>query len=77
MTQEDRIREPENIVWQTRRRTQTDYELRLSKEMEKAFAGGITELEDLVRHLNENDVFDETNKPWTSDSFCVAMTRLS
>ena len=77
MKQEDRIREPQNIVWQTRAREQTEFEKRLSVGMEGAFADGVTELDDLVSHLNRNKIYDEHNKPWTSDSFCAAMAELS
>jgi len=77
MKQEDRIREPQNIVWQTRSREQTEFEKRLSVGMEAAFADGVTALDDLVSHLNRNKIYDEHNKPWTSDKFCAAMAELS
>ncbi len=77
MKQEDRIREPGNVVWQTRRRQQTEFEKRLSLGMESGFADGVTELDDIVSHLNRNKIFDEHNKPWTTDSFREAMAELS
>ena len=76
MEQEDRIQEPKNIVWQTRTHEQTAFERRLSTAMEKAFADGITELDDLVERLNQDGVRDEQNRSWTTDSFRAVMAEL-
>ena len=76
MEQEDRIQEPKNIVWQTRTHEQTAFERRLSTAMEKAFADGITELDDLVEHLNQDGIRDEQNRSWTTDSFRAVMAEL-
>ena len=76
MEQEDRIEEPKNIVWQTRTHEQTAFERRLSTAMEKAFADGITELADLVEHLNQDGIRDEQNRSWTTDSFRAVMAEL-
>ena len=76
MEQEDRIQEPKNIVWQTRTHEQTAFERRLSTAMETAFADGITELDDLVEHLNQNGIRDEQNRSWTTDSFRAVMAEL-
>ena len=76
MEQEDRIDEPKNIVWQTRTHEQTAFERRLSTAMEKAFADGITELADLVEHLNQDGIRDEQNRSWTTDSFRAVMAEL-
>ena len=76
MEQEARIREPENMVWQTRTHEQTAFERRLSAAMEKAFADGITELDALVDRLNDDGVRDEQNRSWTVDSFRAVMAEL-
>ena len=76
MEQEDRIQEPKNIVWQTRTHEQTAFERRLSTAMERAFADGITELDDLVEHLNQDGIRDEQNRSWTTDSFRAVMAEL-
>ena len=76
MEQEARIQEPKNIVWQTRTHEQTAFERRLSTAMEKAFADGITELDDLVEHLNQDGIRDEQNRTWTTDSFRAVMAEL-
>ena len=76
MEQEARIQEPKNIVWQTRSHEQTAFERRLSTAMEKAFADGVTELDDLVERLNQDGVRDEQNRSWTSDSFRAVMAEL-
>ena len=76
MEQEDRIQEPKNIVWQTRTHEQTAFERRLSTAMEKAFADGITELDDLVEYLNQDGIRDEQNRSWTTDSFRAVMAEL-
>ena len=77
MKQEDRTREPENVVWQTRTRKQTEFEQRLSLAMEKAFSEGVTELDELVAHLNGNKVHDEDDVEWTAESFCAVMAELA
>lgn len=76
MEQEARIREPENTVWQTRLRPQTEFERRLADALEQAFAAGVTELGPLVARLNADGVRDENHMLWTEESFCAAMARL-
>lgn len=76
MEQEHRIREPENIVWQTRQHEQTEFEKSLADAMERAFTDGVTELDDLVARLNADGVRDPENRAWTSDSFRAVMARL-
>ena len=77
MKQEDRTREPENVVWQTRTRDQTEFEQRLSLAMEKAFSEGVTELGELVAHLNSNEIHDENDMEWTAETFCAVMAELA
>lgn len=76
MEQEDRIREPDNIVWQTRTHEETAFERRLADAMERAFLAGVTELDALVDCLNAEGVRDEENREWTGDSFRAVMARL-
>jgi hypothetical protein len=76
MEQERRVREPENIVWQTRTHAETAFERRLADAMEKAFVGGVTELEALVDYLNAAGVRDEENRAWTVDTYRAVMARL-
>lgn len=76
MEQESRIREPANVVWQTRRHEQTDYERRLADALEVAFTEGVTELDDIVARLNADGMRDPDNRAWTAESFCAVMSRL-
>lgn len=76
MEQEQRVREPENIVWQTRTHEETAFERRLADVMERAFIDGVTELDPLVDYLNAEGVRDEENRAWTADTFRAVMARL-
>jgi hypothetical protein len=76
MEQEQRVREPENIVWQTRTHEGSAFERRLADAMERAFIGGVTELEALVDFINAAGVRDEENRVWTVESFRAVMARL-
>lgn len=76
MEQEQRVREPQNIVWQTRTHEETAFERRLADVMERAFIDGVTELEALVDYLNAEGVRDEENRAWTVDSYRAVMARL-
>ena len=76
MEQENRVREPENIVWQTRTHEETAFERRLADAMERAFIAGVTELDPLVDCLNADGVRDEENRAWTVESFRAVMARL-
>lgn len=76
MEQENRIQEPENIVWQTRTHEESAFERRLADAMEKAFAAGVTELDALVDCLNAEGVRDEENREWTVETFRAVMARL-
>ena len=76
MEQEQRVREPKNIVWQTRTHEESAFERRLADAMERAFIGGVTELEALVDFINAAGVRDEENRVWTVESFRAVMARL-
>lgn len=76
MEQENRIREPGNVVWQTRTHEETAFERRLADAMERAFVAGVTELDALVDCLNAEGVRDEENRTWTVDTFRAVMARL-
>ena len=76
MDQEQRVREPENNIWQTRMHEETAFERRLADAMERAFVEGVNELDALVDYLNAAGVRDEENRVWTVDNFCAVMARL-
>ena len=76
MEQESRIREPANVVWQTRRHEQTDFERRLADAREVIFTDGATELDDIVARLNADGMRDPDNRAWTAESFRAVMARL-
>jgi hypothetical protein len=76
MEQERRVREPENIVWQTRTHEETAFERRLANAMEKAFINGVSELDALIEYLNAAGVLDEENRAWTIDSYRAVIARL-
>ncbi len=73
--QENRIREPENKVWQTRTHPQTDSEKRLAEALEQLFADGVTELDQLIERLNSEGVQDEDGRDWTEQSFRETIAR--
>ena len=75
MEQENRIREPENKVWQTRTHPQSDFEKRLAEALEQLFADGVTELNQLIERLNSEGVQDEDGRDWTEQSFRETMAR--
>ena len=76
MEQENRTREPENKIWQTRQHEQTAFERRLAEAMESAFADGVTDLDELIERLNQDGVCDKQNRAWTIDSFRAVMAEL-
>jgi hypothetical protein len=76
MEQEQRVREPENILWQTRTHEETAFERRLADAMERAFIAGVTEIEALVDYLNAAGVRDEENRAWTVDAYRAVIARL-
>lgn len=76
MEQENRIREPENRVWQTRTHPQTEFEATLADALERIFSDGVTDLDEIVTRLNADGVRDEDNRAWTAESYCATMARL-
>jgi hypothetical protein len=74
-----RIEKPEeanNIVWQTRTREPTDYENRLGDALEQVFAGGATDLGEVVEGLNKLKFPDPHGRAWTETSLQAEMKRL-
>ncbi|GAB3044389.1 hypothetical protein GCM10027155_06750 [Acinetobacter apis] len=66
----------DHIIWQTRYKTPTAYELDLVNALISAFSKGITDLEPLVASLNEQGLRQESGEVWTSASFQTEMQRL-
>ena len=66
-----------NIVWQTRSHVPTEYENRLGDALEAIFEAGATELDDVVRQLNDRGLLTVDGIPWTTQSFADEMHRLA
>lgn len=67
----------QNVVWQTRARVPSDYELALASALEAVFATGATELEEIVAGLNAGGTQDQRGQAWTAESFCREMAALA
>lgn len=67
----------QNIVWQTRARLPSEYELALASALEAAFANGATELEAIVEQLNAGGTLDQRGQAWTAESFRLEMAALA
>ena len=68
----DRYLEPH----QARTRVPTAYEDLLGDAIERAFAGGVTELSAMVAQLNATGPSCDNGQPWTEASFHQLMARL-
>ncbi|MEK9677741.1 MAG: recombinase-like helix-turn-helix domain-containing protein [Rhodospirillaceae bacterium] len=66
----------ENIVWQTRPATPTEYEIQLGDALESIFGDGHEELADVVAQLNERGIQSPHGGDWTEESFQAEMKRL-
>jgi hypothetical protein len=66
-----------NETHQSRSAAPTAYENLLGDAIERAFASGIHELEDLVRYLNASGQVGPDGQPWTAQSYQQEMARLS
>lgn len=64
------------LVWQTRSKIPSAYELDLAQYLIQAFSTGITELDHLVNNLNEQGFRSEAGAVWTVQSFSEEMQRL-
>lgn len=64
------------VVHQTREREPTEYENLLGDALERVFAGGATEVDDVVRGLNELAAPSPNGEPWTRELFLSEMKRL-
>ncbi|MAY71419.1 MAG: hypothetical protein CME82_08180 [Halomonas sp.] len=65
-----------NPVWQTRSSVPGGFELSLIEALEDIFAAGSTELDELVKGLNERQHHDRHGEPWTQESFLQEMAVL-
>lgn len=66
----------ENIVHQTRASLPTPYEDRLGDVLEHLFGEGVTELPELIDHLNNMEVLSPDGNKWTETIFRSVMGRL-
>jgi len=64
------------VVHQTRDREPTEYENLLGDALERIFAGGATELPEVVQGLNELAAPSPSGQPWTEALFLSEMQRL-
>lgn len=71
-TQPDRYLNPH----QARQRPSTPHEDLLGDSIERAFATGIHELDELVAYLNQAGPRGPDGADWTTDSFQAEMARL-
>jgi len=72
MQPQDRYLQPH----QARERAPTAYEDLLGDAIERAFAGGVTQIEDLVAALNRTGPTAPNSQPWTVDSYRAEIARL-
>ena len=72
MSASDRYLDPH----QARTRAPTSYEDQLGDAIERAFGAGVTELRDMVAHLNASGPSCENGQPWSEASFRELMARL-
>ena len=66
----------EHLVWQNRYREPTQYEQDFIQHLIQAFSNDVTELNDLVTALNDQDFRDEAGDRWTVENFSAEMQRL-
>jgi len=66
-----------NLVWQTRKAEPTQYENDLGDALEQVFASGATELDDVVRGLNEVGSRAPDGSSWTTERFTAEMRALA
>ena len=68
--------EGDNLVHQTRATPPTDYENNLGQALEEIFSENITEINDVVRRLNELGIQTHKGGTWTEEAFLSEMKRL-
>jgi len=66
----------ENIIWQTRDHSPTEYENRLGDALEAAFEAGADSPEAMAAHLNAAAMYAPDGTPWTAASFQAVMREL-
>ncbi len=65
-----------NLVWQNRTAAPSDYETTLCDTLSGIFAGGSTDIADVVRALNESSIKPAEAGEWTEENFAAEMHRL-
>lgn len=70
-------KEPDNVVWQTRTRAPTEYELALVQALETVMADGTHDLSGIVRGLNALNFRMQDGAMWSEESFTAEIKRLA
>ena len=65
-----------NIINQTRATSPTKYENELGAALEDIFGSGVTELMDVIKHLNDKGILSPNGTPWVEQTFRLEMARL-
>lgn len=66
----------EHLIWQTRSKAPSAYELDFVQHLIQAFAEGVTEQGALVEALNQQGFRNVAGDLWTTESFSIEMQRL-
>ena len=66
----------DNIIWQTRPAPPTEFENRLADALIACFEAGITELDPLVRRLNDMGMRTPDGNDWTPENFAATLDRM-
>ncbi|OTG85447.1 hypothetical protein B9T31_11655 [Acinetobacter sp. ANC 4558] len=66
----------EHLVWQNRYKEPSLYEQNFVQQLIQAFTNDVTELNDLVAALNQQDFRNESGDLWTVENFTAEMQRL-
>lgn len=66
----------EHLVWQNRYKKPSPYEQDFVQHLLQAFTNDVTEINDLVKTLNQQGFRDESGELWTVEHFSTEMQRL-
>jgi hypothetical protein len=70
------VEKRENLCWQNRAEPPSEFENRLGDALVAIFAGGVTELAQLIEELNKAGQRDRAGQAWTEETFQAEMRRL-
>lgn len=65
-----------NIVWQNRAAPPSEYETTLCNTLSGIFAGGATDIGDVVKALNDTGIKPAVASQWTEENFAAEMRKL-